>query len=222
MNTQLIVAVVLFLLSLLGAYVLFKVLKSAAWIKRPDYQAGGALAGFLLIFATLSMTHYKLSALESDDLEAVKLDLEQRIAELRQDNAELRQALEAQKNRDDIEYWTIRGQVVRLDKDPHDNEGISVAVIPHEATRSQFDGNFTLRQVKLLQAERYLRELQFAAEGYYPIDQMISMETASYDDEKKIIDLKDPIELWPQEPADTLIEISNVQSQPADDEKKGA
>jgi hypothetical protein len=44
---------VVFLMSLLGALVLFKVLKSSALIKRPGYQAGGALAGFLLIYGAL-------------------------------------------------------------------------------------------------------------------------------------------------------------------------
>ncbi len=55
------IVAVFFLLSLAGAYVLFKVLKSSAVIERPGYQAGGALAGFLLIFASLALTHQKLT-----------------------------------------------------------------------------------------------------------------------------------------------------------------
>ena len=50
----------MFLLSLGGAFVLFKLLKSAALIKRAGYQAGGALAGFLLIFGTLAFTYNDL------------------------------------------------------------------------------------------------------------------------------------------------------------------
>ncbi len=44
---------VIFILSLAGAFVLFKFLKSSALIKSPSYQAGGALAGFLLIYGAL-------------------------------------------------------------------------------------------------------------------------------------------------------------------------
>lgn len=43
----------LFLLSLSGAYVLFKFLESVAQIDKASYRAGGALAGFLIIFGTL-------------------------------------------------------------------------------------------------------------------------------------------------------------------------
>lgn len=45
--------VVFFLLSLLGAIVLFRYLKSSATIKKAEYQAGGAIAGFLLVYGIL-------------------------------------------------------------------------------------------------------------------------------------------------------------------------
>jgi phosphoglycerol transferase MdoB-like AlkP superfamily enzyme len=45
----LLVFVVLFLLSLLASYVLFKLLESRANIKRKEWSAGGAIAGFLII-----------------------------------------------------------------------------------------------------------------------------------------------------------------------------
>ncbi len=61
------IVAVFFLLSLVGAYVLFKILESSAVVKRPGYQAGGALAGFLLIFGTLAVTHQNLALGETDD-----------------------------------------------------------------------------------------------------------------------------------------------------------
>ena len=60
MPNVLTVVSVMFLLSLVGAFVLFKLLKSAALIQRAGYQAGGALAGFLLIFGTLYFSYDKL------------------------------------------------------------------------------------------------------------------------------------------------------------------
>jgi hypothetical protein len=63
MNSELLVLVgVIFLLSLVGALVLFKVLQSTAIIQRKGYQAGGALAGFLLIFAALYGAYHQLNA----------------------------------------------------------------------------------------------------------------------------------------------------------------
>lgn len=49
----LIVIVVIFGSSLAGAFVLFKILRSTALITKVGYQAGGALAGFLLIYSAL-------------------------------------------------------------------------------------------------------------------------------------------------------------------------
>lgn len=43
----------LFFLSLLAAVILFKFFKSSAIIKNKKYQAGGAIAGFIIIFVTL-------------------------------------------------------------------------------------------------------------------------------------------------------------------------
>ena len=50
MNILLIPLSVIFCLSLGGSVVLFKFLKSSATIKKPTFQAGGALAGFILIY----------------------------------------------------------------------------------------------------------------------------------------------------------------------------
>ena len=51
---------IFFLLSLIGAVVLFKFLRSAALIKNSKYQAGGAVAGFLLIYGALFGSYSRL------------------------------------------------------------------------------------------------------------------------------------------------------------------
>jgi hypothetical protein len=63
-NPQIIISL-LFALSLFGAVILFAVLKSTAMIKTPKYQAGGALAGFILIFGILAYTYYKVEDIAS-------------------------------------------------------------------------------------------------------------------------------------------------------------
>jgi hypothetical protein len=47
-------------MSLIGAVVLFRFLKSTALIKNGKYQAGGAMAGFLLIYGALFGSYAKL------------------------------------------------------------------------------------------------------------------------------------------------------------------
>lgn len=53
--------VVFFVLSLIGAIVLFKLLRSTAIIKKFGYQAGGAIAGFLLIYSMLFYSYERIS-----------------------------------------------------------------------------------------------------------------------------------------------------------------
>jgi len=56
----LIVVSVMFFISLIGAYTLFHVLKSFAFVKTAGHKAGGALAGFLILFSLLSGSYYKV------------------------------------------------------------------------------------------------------------------------------------------------------------------
>ncbi len=51
--------IVVFLLSLAGAFVLFKWLDATAVINKPTWQAGGSLAGFILIFVMLHTAYIK-------------------------------------------------------------------------------------------------------------------------------------------------------------------
>ncbi len=69
MNINLLVIVIFFFLSLIGAYVLFKFLESSAIIKNKKYQAGGAMAGFILIFGILFGAYYKLEANKVQQIE---------------------------------------------------------------------------------------------------------------------------------------------------------
>ncbi len=193
------IVTVFFLLSLVGAYVLFKVLKSSAVINRPGYQAGGALAGFLLIFGTLAITHQKLSASELD--ENSRRQLKARITELEQ-------ALVDTESLCEFDHWMIKGTVVRQDEEPRRHRGIKVSVIPHQTASSGFDGSFTIRNIKLARAEQTPRELQFSLEGYHPQDlTVVDQENADFDAEKKIIKLH-RVELFPvEDPNGDVVEL---------------
>jgi hypothetical protein len=56
----LVIITVLFGLSLLAAWVLFKVLQSTATVSKPEYQLGGAAAGFVVILTLLSVTYMQV------------------------------------------------------------------------------------------------------------------------------------------------------------------
>jgi hypothetical protein len=64
MSPELLAVAVCFLLSLGGAWVLFKWLSSTAGITRKDYQVGGAAAGCLLLFSALYGAYYYLEAMQ--------------------------------------------------------------------------------------------------------------------------------------------------------------
>jgi hypothetical protein len=57
----LVVISVLFGLSLLAAWVLFRVLQSTAAVKNKDYQLGGAAAGFVVILSLSSFTYIRVA-----------------------------------------------------------------------------------------------------------------------------------------------------------------
>jgi len=54
-------------LSLGAAFVLFKFLQSTASVTKPEYQLGGAAAGFVVILGVLSVTYMKVSDKQSAD-----------------------------------------------------------------------------------------------------------------------------------------------------------
>jgi len=61
MENTLVVLTLIFSLSLIAAIVLFKILKSTALVKKTGYQAGGALAGFIIIYTTLYYSYTSIS-----------------------------------------------------------------------------------------------------------------------------------------------------------------
>jgi hypothetical protein len=63
----LLVISVLFSLSLLAAWVLFNVLKSTAKVTKPEYQLGGAAAGFVVILTLLSVFYMQLGSKQNQD-----------------------------------------------------------------------------------------------------------------------------------------------------------
>lgn len=73
----LLVITALFSMSLLAAWVLFKILQSTATVTKPEYQLGGAAAGFVVILSILSLTYIQVKGKESDDnLKSAKQQIE--------------------------------------------------------------------------------------------------------------------------------------------------
>ena len=61
------VVTILFTLSLLAAWILFKFLQSTASITKKEYQMGGAAAGFLIIYGALYYSYSGLAKSALDD-----------------------------------------------------------------------------------------------------------------------------------------------------------
>jgi len=69
MDYDLLAVGIIFLLSLTGAIVLFKFLKSSALIKNEKYKAGGAIAGFIILFGVIFGSYYELKKNKIADLQ---------------------------------------------------------------------------------------------------------------------------------------------------------
>jgi len=67
-NTVAVVAIV-FGLSLTGAAILFRFFKATALIKQKNYQATGALGGFIIIYGLLFASYYRIEQLKNRDLQ---------------------------------------------------------------------------------------------------------------------------------------------------------
>ncbi len=79
---------VLFGLSLLAAWVLFKVLQSTATVSKPEYQLGGAAAGFVVILTLLSVTYIQVdNKKKQDNVTKLTTERDQAIAEAAKANA---------------------------------------------------------------------------------------------------------------------------------------
>lgn len=91
-SSMLLTVVIVFLLSLGGTYVLFKFLESYAKIENKKYLAGGAIAGFILIFGAMttfynSLEDRKIKSLQAE-LASAKTELTDAKNELKESNIE--------------------------------------------------------------------------------------------------------------------------------------
>lgn len=75
-KNPLVVVPILFALSLLASVILFKFFKSTAVVRSTKYQAGGAIAGFIIVYGILHMSFYKISGYEAT-AEAQKKEIEE-------------------------------------------------------------------------------------------------------------------------------------------------
>jgi hypothetical protein len=66
-DMPLLVISVLFTLSLFAAWVLFKLLRSTARVTKPEYQLGGAAAGFVVILTLLSLIYMQVGSRQNQD-----------------------------------------------------------------------------------------------------------------------------------------------------------
>lgn len=73
-GNPLVVVPVLFLLSLSAAVILFAFFKSTAVVQTKTYQAGGAIAGFIIVYGILHVSFYKISGYQAT-IEAQKKEL---------------------------------------------------------------------------------------------------------------------------------------------------
>lgn len=78
MGDSLVVVAAIFFMSLVGAYILFAILKSVAQISNKAYQAGGALAGFIILYLTMFQSYQSLHHIEvtEKELKVAKKSLE--------------------------------------------------------------------------------------------------------------------------------------------------
>ena len=81
------IVIAFFFCSLVASYVLFKILKSRARVGSSTWQAGGALAGFVIVFLVMHATYKSINDIElakarlistEADLKAAKKQLEAR------------------------------------------------------------------------------------------------------------------------------------------------
>jgi hypothetical protein len=78
----LVVISVLFSLSLFAAWVLFRVLQSTATVSKPEYQLGGAAAGFVVILTILSLAYMQVDSRKNqDDINKLTTQLTQALAD---------------------------------------------------------------------------------------------------------------------------------------------
>lgn len=131
----------LFGLSLLAAVVLFRFLRSAALVKTTSYRAGGALAGFVIVYAAAFAS---VSKLEQANQNTAVADLQRQVArlnhELDSQRADLERASQQLKQTTvagtvDPDKGPIRVRLVLDDQTP-DSSGRFTFVVPRQVLES--------------------------------------------------------------------------------------
>lgn len=181
LNTPPLVAVVvIFCLSLGGAYVLFRTLQATAVLKTVRGQAGGALAGFLMVFAALDGTYLKL------------LPTAEEIQALGEENARLEARIQELERETDSEVWTLAGEVRRADAPSA--AGLEVVVFPPNPRQLvPVHGSFRFESLEVVNG--VWPELHVSADGYYPETLILSEEHLELHPERKLAVLKEPVVL---------------------------
>ncbi|HSL84234.1 MAG TPA: hypothetical protein VLF66_15785 [Thermoanaerobaculia bacterium] len=196
----LIAVTVIFSLSLGGAYVLFQTLKATAVMKTVRGQAGGALAGFLMVFSALGGTYLKLLP-AAEDLDA-----------LRAENARLEARLQELERATGSEFWTLVGDVRR--GDAPSATGVEVLVMPpNPRLLVEGHGNFRFESLKVVNG--IWPELHVSADGYYPETLILAEEHLELHPERKLAVLKQPVVLADAPEPHGLVAASLGRSEPA-------
>jgi hypothetical protein len=111
----------------MGAVVLFRFLKSSAIIKKEAYQAGGAVAGFVIIYSLLFTSYYEVEKLNNQELESEIVKLGEQIQGLQ----------------DELTPVDVSGDV-----EP-DREPVKVRLV-FDATEPDSDGKFSFQVPRIL------------------------------------------------------------------------
>lgn len=191
---------VIFGLSLGGAYVLFQTLKATAVMKTVRGQAGGALAGFLMVFSALGGTYFKLLPAAED------------LGALRAENARLEARLQELERATDAQTWTLVGEVRRADVPSA--AGVEVLVMPPNP-RLLVDGHGNFRFESLEVVNGIWPELHVSADGYYPETLILSMEHLDLHPERKLAVLKQPVVLADAPEVQGLVAATLTTEEPA-------
>ena len=143
------------IISLFIAFILFKYLKSSASFKdkTTGYKAGGAIAGFIIVFGILFGSYMKLTSSQND----YNMKLTSSLNDYK--------SIVAQNERNP---YTVIGKVKKLDNP--NNEAVKITIYPPSSNgRSDRSGTYTIDRYYLSQVD--LENLEFirlsvVADGY--------------------------------------------------------
>lgn len=160
------VAVIVFYsLGLIGAFVLFKILKANAVIKKPGIQIGGALAGFVIIFVLL-FRYYYLDSIPLSEYNSIIKEKETEIEKLKEE-------IKSINNKWVVKHWTISGYISKEGSSSYDGilssyqpPSPSMQIIPE-------NGLFYLHNVRIIEGSGWPTFL-FQCKGYIPDEYKIN------------------------------------------------